>query len=105
MDSKRIVIPLANGLQLVAEQNTDPSFDKELFIGITDGNGVWWQDLAVVRNAYTYEGMKLYGKTGNLTFLSTLIKTTKTSRMILPSDFITVVFNYGGVAESVRQRS
>lgn len=48
----RIEIPLPNGYFLVAEQNTDPSYLNEIFIGITDGNGVWWQDLAVVRNAY-----------------------------------------------------
>lgn len=48
----KIVIPLPNGYQLVAERNTDPSYNREIFIGITDGNGVWWQDLAVVRNAY-----------------------------------------------------
>lgn len=50
--NNKIVIPLPNGYQLVAERNTDPSYDKEIFIGITDGNGVWYQDLAVVRNAY-----------------------------------------------------
>lgn len=48
----KIVIQLPNGYQLVAERNTDPSYSREIFIGITDGNGVWWQDLAVVRNAY-----------------------------------------------------
>lgn len=52
--SNKIVIPLNNGYQLIAEQNTDP-FDKEIFIGITDGNGAWWQDLAVIRSAYTYD--------------------------------------------------
>lgn len=52
----KIVIELPNGYQLVAERNTDPAYPYELFIGITDGNGVWWQDLAVIRNAYCYEG-------------------------------------------------
>ena len=47
----KIAIPLPNGYQLVAERNTDPNYNREIFIGITDGNGVW-QDLAVVRNAY-----------------------------------------------------
>lgn len=50
----RIVIHLPNGFDLVAEQNTDPNYPNEIFIGITDGNGAWWQDLAIVRNAYTY---------------------------------------------------
>jgi hypothetical protein len=48
----RIEIPLQNGYKLVAEQNTDPNFSHELFVGITDGNGVWWQDLVIVRPAY-----------------------------------------------------
>lgn len=56
MANKRIDIPLPNGFHLVAEQNTDPMYENELYIGITDGNGVWWQDLAVVRNAYQYDG-------------------------------------------------
>lgn len=51
---KGIFIPVGNGYYLVAEQNTDPSFSKEIFVGITDGNGVWWQDLAVIRPAYDY---------------------------------------------------
>lgn len=51
-DNNRIVIDLPNGFQLVAERNTDPNFKNEIFIGITDGNGVWWQDLAIVRQAY-----------------------------------------------------
>lgn len=51
----KIVIPLPNGFQLVAERNPDWSFRNEIFIGITDGNGVWQQDLAVVRNAYGYD--------------------------------------------------
>lgn len=50
--NNKIVIPLPNGYQLVAERNTDPSYNREIFIGITDGDGVWLQDLAVVRNAY-----------------------------------------------------
>lgn len=51
MESK-IVIPLSNGYKLVAVQNTDPNYRNEIFIGITNGDGEWWQDLAVVRNAY-----------------------------------------------------
>lgn len=51
-NNNRIVIPLSNGYQLVAEQNTATEYNKEIFIGITDDNGVWYQDLAIVRNAY-----------------------------------------------------
>ena len=58
----RIVIHLPNGFDLVAEQNTDPDYPNEIFIGITDGTGAWWQDLAIVRNAYTYDGDKVKWK-------------------------------------------
>ena len=52
MESNRLEVPLGNGFRIVAERNTDSSYDREIFIGITDGNGVWWQDLAIVRTAY-----------------------------------------------------
>ena len=48
-------IKLPNGLYLTAEQNTDPDYSYELFIGITDENDRWLQDIATVRNAYHYE--------------------------------------------------
>ena len=47
----KIVIPLSNGFSLVAEQNVG-EFNKEVFIGIEDKNGKYWQDLAVVRPTY-----------------------------------------------------
>ena len=50
--NNKIVIPLSNGYQLVAERNTDQNHNREIFIGITDSNGVWWQNLAFVGNAY-----------------------------------------------------
>lgn len=59
---ERITIPLQTGFQLIAERNTDPNYRNEIFIGITDGNGVWWQDLAVVRNAYQIDGDKVVWK-------------------------------------------
>lgn len=49
-----IEIELPNGYKLVAEQNTPP-YSREIFIGIVDPNGVWHQDLAVVRSSYHYE--------------------------------------------------
>lgn len=58
----RIVIPLLNGFNLVAEQNIDPNYSREIFVGITDSNGVGWQDLAIVRNAYTCDGDKVKWK-------------------------------------------
>ncbi len=52
----RIEILLSNGYKLVAEQNSDPNFSREMFIGIEDSNGAWCQDLAIVRSSYHYEG-------------------------------------------------
>ena len=51
----RIVIPLSNEFNLIAEQNTDSEYEKEIFIGIESPSGVYWQDLAIVRPAYTFE--------------------------------------------------
>lgn len=51
----RIEIELPNGYKLVAEQNTDPQYSREMFIGIVDHAGVWHQDLAVVRSDYSID--------------------------------------------------
>lgn len=53
--SQKIEIEIGGGLKLVAEVNPDPDYEREIFIGITDENDVWLQDLAIVRNAYMYE--------------------------------------------------
>lgn len=50
--SNRIKISLQNGYSLVVEQNSDPEYAKEVYIGIEDKEGAWCQDLAIVRNAY-----------------------------------------------------
>lgn len=52
-NTRRLVIPLDNGFKLVAEQGTDPDYDRELYVGIerTDGG---YQQLAVIRNAYVW---------------------------------------------------
>lgn len=42
-------IELPNGYKLVAEQNADPNYPNEIFIGVCDNRGAWHQDLAVVR--------------------------------------------------------
>lgn len=52
-ENERIAIDLPNGLKLVAEQNQDPDFPNEIFVGIENGDGVWLQDLAVIRNAHS----------------------------------------------------
>ncbi len=64
-----IDIPLENGYHLVAEQNTDPSFSKEIFIGIKDKDGVWHQDLAVVRNSYIINDSDIKYKDGEFDVL------------------------------------
>ena len=51
----KIVIPLDNGCKLVAEQNTDSEFDKEIFVGIETESGSYLQDLAIIRPTYTFE--------------------------------------------------
>lgn len=68
-EGNKIVIELPNGYQLVAERNTDPNYQNEIFIGISDGNGVWWQDLAVVRNAYVIDGDDIVWKDGEFDVL------------------------------------
>lgn len=50
--NNRIEISLPNGMKLVAEQNQNPNYDKEIYIGFETSGGSWYQDLAVVRNAY-----------------------------------------------------
>lgn len=52
-NNKRIAINLPNGFRLVAEQNQDPNFQNEIHIGIETVEGVWLQNLAIVRNAYS----------------------------------------------------
>lgn len=66
---KKIVIELPNGFQLVAEANPDEAYSNEIFIGIIDGNGVWWQDLAVVRNAYEIINNEIVWKDGKFDVL------------------------------------
>ena len=50
----KIVIPLGNGYNLVAEQNTDSDFNKEIFIGINKGE-TYFQDLCIVRPTYIFK--------------------------------------------------
>ena len=51
----KITIPLSNGYRLIAEQNTDSEFDKEIFVGIETETGSYHQDLCIVRPTYTFE--------------------------------------------------
>lgn len=52
-ENERIAIDLPNGLKLVAEQNQDHNFRNEIFVGIENGDGVWLQDLVIIRNAHS----------------------------------------------------
>lgn len=54
--ANRIEIELQNGYKLVAEQNADPQYSREMFIGVITPDGVWYQDLAVIRSSYRYDG-------------------------------------------------
>ena len=54
MKNNRIEINLGGGLKLIADRNMDSNYDREIFIGI-EKDGVWVQDLALVRPEYTYE--------------------------------------------------
>ena len=56
MERNRIEINIGNGMKIVAEQNPDSTFDRELYIGIENSKGTWTQDLAIVRQDYKYEG-------------------------------------------------
>lgn len=59
MKKNRIEIELPNGYKLVAEQNTEPQYSREMFIGLIAPNGVWYQNLAIVRSSYHYDGNKV----------------------------------------------
>lgn len=54
MDKERFVIPLSNGYKLVSERNTG-EFNKELYVGIETPDGLYVQDLVIVRPTYKFE--------------------------------------------------
>ena len=45
-------IQIGNGVNLVAEKSTDPSFPKEIYVGLCTDEDVWIQDLAIIRQKY-----------------------------------------------------
>lgn len=51
----RITIELPKGLKLVAERNIDPEYQNEIYVGIETPDGIWHQDLAIIRNAYSID--------------------------------------------------
>ena len=52
MEDGRIRIPLTDNMALVAEKGLDGDY-KEIYIGI-EKDGIWYQDLAFVRECYHY---------------------------------------------------
>lgn len=50
----KIVVPLSNGYRLIAERNTG-EFDKEIYVGIEQEDGKYFQDLAIIRPTYTFD--------------------------------------------------
>ena len=61
-NNNRIVIELPNGYKLVAEQTSDPSYNREMVVCILDADGVWHQDLAIIRSSYTIDEDKVIWK-------------------------------------------
>ncbi|MDO4841637.1 MAG: hypothetical protein Q3982_03055 [Phoenicibacter congonensis] len=61
-NAQRITIELNNGFKLVAEQNTDPNYRNEIFVGVLAPDGTWHQDLAIVRCAYLTKNGKMAWK-------------------------------------------
>ena len=55
MNPQRIKVRLPNGFYLVAENSADTSYPYEIYVGILGEDGIWYQDLAVVRNSYHYD--------------------------------------------------
>ena len=51
---EKISIPLSNDYKLVVEKNTG-EFDKEVYVGIERPDGLYCQDLAIVRPTYRFE--------------------------------------------------
>ena len=54
MNENRCVVELDNGFKLVAEKGIDPGFEREMYIGIVDSDGVWHQDIVMILNKYTF---------------------------------------------------
>ena len=50
-DNKSFSINISNGFKLVAEQNRDPQFQNEIYVGIENTNGIWHQDFAIIRHS------------------------------------------------------
>ncbi len=47
-NGQKVLVDLPNGYKLVAERSSDPMYEKEIYIGLLNKDGVWCQDLAVV---------------------------------------------------------
>ena len=68
-DQGRVVIDLPNGYKLVAEQNLNSQFDREIYISVYDRHCLLHQHLATVRNSYTLKGDKVVWEDGQFDVL------------------------------------
>lgn len=62
-DNKKITIELPDGYKIVAEISTDPVI-RELYVGIENQDGVWTQDLAVIRTPYEIKDGEIVNQEG-----------------------------------------
>lgn len=54
--NNRMAIDLPDGKLLVVEQCSNSILDKEINITLESKDGMWYQDIAVVRNAFCMDG-------------------------------------------------
>ena len=53
MRMSEILLPLGNGFYISAEKSTDPAFPNEIYVGLFKDD-VWYQDLAIIRQPYSF---------------------------------------------------
>ena len=69
-DTFDLIIPLPSGNNLVVSQTREQEYEKEIFIGLVDSRGCWFQDIAVIRNAFALdENWRVQYKTGKIEVL------------------------------------
>ena len=85
MENKKIKIDLGFA-SLVVEAGNDQM--KEVYVGLEDSNGAWFQDLTVIGQKYHVDGENIATRVS--ASVSLLIKTTRTTliRSILTSSKI-----------------
>ena len=81
----KIIIPLEDGYRLVLDQNTG-EFDKEVYIGVENPSGLYFQDLAIVRPTYKLEDtkVKFFSKKFEILVFADANKEDYTDKFIIP---------------------